>query len=199
MKMRLAILLFVSSCVVGCSPVKGYLGPELPEDRVSTISTSYDSDYMEVEDSTVDGIGFYSTGINVLPGTHSFHFNVTTKEPPFDCETTSSMDYEGYDDCRDERGSGECDCYDYLTIYKRCFREVHDGSCEGSLRTVAGGKYQIAISPDGEGATLKILGPGTGSAGTGRCATSGRRIEREETNQGTGSYVAHDNGIWSCR
>jgi hypothetical protein len=187
-----------------CYRVKGYPGPELPDEQIATVTYSRDSAEVDVDTAMLDGIEFYRAGITVLPGTHHFNLRLVLKDPPFDCQTYSSLDYSGYDRCRDDRerdgsSASSCDCYEYLSVYKKCLREVYDASCEGEVKTRAGAKFQIDVQKDNKGARVSIHPEGgLEKTGNASCTTTNQRIDSDTDFRGTGRSTAYSNGIYNC-
>lgn len=67
------ILLVFSGPTVGCSiTMKAYTGPDLPDDRVATITTRARHFYSDVQLVAVDGQrALFATKAKVLPGRHT--------------------------------------------------------------------------------------------------------------------------------
>ena len=194
-----------------CSPVKGYSGPELPDNLVSFVGLSYDSDDIEVPRATAKGIEFGSNGINLLPGKQQLDLSVKVKEPPFNCVAYPTMDRSSYESCledyykdlrdKDRKSSPRrCDCYDYLTVRERCDRRVHDGTCQIDFDSTAGNRYEIRISNVGQEAAVDVHQTGNyRSVGDGKCNTSGGHTETEDSYVGTGESTARSHGIYWCQ
>lgn len=197
--MRKIFLLFLlTASLSACAPTKGYSGPDLPPEKISTVSIDYNSANLEYSAARIDGIEFGYSGINLLPGSHLFDISVTAKDPPFNCRTYSNMDYYGYNSCRSKQNK-QCDCYDYITVYKECLREVYDGICRGEVITRAGVNYNLAIRGYRGSAEISVVPVGGyEKAGGGSCSGFSRRIETDTETIGSGRYNANSNGIYYC-
>ena len=192
------VLVPTLSTVISCSPVKGYEGPERPDDQVSLLSYSPNSESVVVESGSVNGIAFSSAGIKILPGAHRFTLNVVVKDPPDNCYTYPEFDHSAYQQCL-EKNKRECDCFSYFTVMKKCFRQVRDGSCDGKVTTKAGKQYEVGVSQDGRSASLRVVEViGRTSSGNGDCAVYGQRTEEEESFVGSGRSTANSYGFYRC-
>ena len=193
--MLLGSLALLSS---GCSPTKGYAGPELPPTQVSLITRDYDSETVDLNVSKVDGYDFGYAGISVLPGDHLFDLQITAKEPPKFCRPFAEFNDYSWKDClKDERkGKRSCDCYEYITVKESCVQVKHDGSCRGEGKTVAGRKYDVQISSDGRDARATITEQGSSRpSGELRCVLSNEYDSELTRDIGTGSYNANRYGF----
>lgn len=188
--------------LAACSPVKGYPGPERPDDQVSLINLDYYSGDVEIEDAITEGVSFGFSGIKVLPGKHAFSLRTTVKSPPFDCQSYPEFNDYSYKDCLKDLNKGKrnsCDCWDYLTTKRKCFRDGFDGSCSGDLETRAGLAYQIQVRKFGDSAEISAYENNSRrTVGSGRCDMYGRHTITEEETVGTGRSNAHQAGIYYC-
>lgn len=193
------ILLALSTA---CAPVKGYPGPERPDSEISLIQIENDTSSVDVSEAIINGVEFGASGIKVLPGKHSFSFRVLVKGPRENCYSFPEMNRYGYDDCLRDRDKGKrksCNCYDYLTIKRKCYRPGFDGNCTGDISTRPGIGYAIGVRGYGERADLNVVEkPTMAQVGFGSCQMYGRRTVEEEDNLGTGRYTANQNGVYSC-
>ena len=189
---------FLCLILTSCSPVKGYEGPELPDEQIALVTYATPTDSVVVQSASMNGISFSSAGIKILPGTHRFTMNVVVKDPPDNCYTYPQFDHSGYQQCLD-KNKRTCDCFSFLSVYKKCFRQVRDGSCDGKITTKAGKQYQVGVSQDGRSAELAIIeNTGGKSSGKGDCAVYGQRTEEEEEYVGSGRSTAQSYGYYRC-
>jgi hypothetical protein len=176
---------------------------------ISEINYSANPEQVEIERASVDGIVFQSSGIHVLPGKHDYSLNLILKEPPRDCETRSDFDYYAFESCRDRRDEEarreggsflDCDCYDYVTVIRECLQDTTDATCDGTIETLAGVKYQLGpVKVGGEAKISVDRIDNWQDAGKGSCFSGTSSTNRVETNLGTGRWTANNNGIYSCR
>ncbi len=198
----LAKLLFIIAMpwmFSACSPIKGYPGPELPENQISTLFLSYDSQQVEINQAGIEGVAFGSSGIQVLPGKRLFDLEISIKEPPDNCYSFPKMNRYDYHQCLKKKEDWKCNCYDYLEIYRRCFRQVRDGVCSGDVTTSAGLHYDIRVMKRGRAAEVEAYNQSNGSVhGEGDCDMGDWRTESDDDYLGTGEYTANSNGIYGC-
>ena len=211
MRRVFSLTLFSLIFFPACTPVKGYSGPDLPDNMVSFVGLSYDSDDVDVSRATANGIEFSSSGINLLPGHQQMDLSVKAKEPPYNCNAYPDMNRSGYESCLEDYYSDlrkgkknltRCDCYDYLTVRQRCDRRVHDNNCQVDFNSVAGARYDIQVrsyQSRGE-ASVRAVQTGNGYSSTdGRCSSFGSHTESEDEYVGTGESTAHSHGIYWCQ
>ena len=194
-----AAAVLITLFLQGCSPVKGYPGPELPETQISAIFLNYDSDTAEINQAGIEGTAFGAAGIHVLPGKHLFDMEITVKEQADNCYSYPQMDDYGYDSCLRKKDHGKCDCYDFLSVYERCHRQVRDGTCSGKFKTSAGRQYDIRLEKHGRSASAAVYERSSfDQAGKGECSMGEWRTETEDEYVGSGRYTANANGIYRC-
>lgn len=191
--------LILSLSFSGCHPVKGYPGPELPENQISLINLAYDSQWVTVNEAGLDGLEFGFSGITVLPGNHFFQLNVSVKDPPHSCYAYPQMNRYGYNKCLKKHGPAGCNCWDYLSVYQRCFRQVYDGICEGKLTTNAGAKYSINVYKRANQAEAQATQQTPYvEVGQANCRMHGSRIQEDNSYVGSGISSAYRYGIYGC-
>ena len=188
----------LSPFMVGCAPVKGYLGPELPESEVAVVSLDYDSDTVSVNEAGIEGTAFGVAGIHILPGRHLFDLQIDIRGPLEDCHPYSELDGYSYERCLDKKERWKCDCYDFLEVRRHCERRVRDGVCSGDFETAAGRQYSIRVQKNGQGADASVYERAGPKAGKGRCHMGDWRTEEEDEYIGKGRSTAHSHGIYSC-
>ena len=201
MKTLLKISLFPALALVltHCSPVKGYVGPELPDTSLSIITVEYDSNSTEFKNAEINGIEFGTAGIKVLPGEQIFEIEVGFKDRPQGCRAYAELNNYSYNQCLDKKESYKCDCWDFLETHERCYRQIHDNVCRGDMRTGAGGQYEIQVRRSRDSGNLKVVEQGTGrNIGKGSCQFLEDREVEEENYIGTGRYTANSHGIYYC-
>ncbi|HMO18814.1 MAG TPA: hypothetical protein PKA63_12040 [Oligoflexia bacterium] len=95
--------IFTSSC----SPVQGYIGPELPKTEIATVYyTNCDGNLVLVRAAS-EGVSFTSSGITLLPGDRVFDLSVELPGRPFDCIPQTKIDEYGYQECMRRRAEAE--------------------------------------------------------------------------------------------
>lgn len=195
-------LLAISLCSLtlsSCSPVKGYVGPDLPENQVSAIFLNYESDSAEINQAGIEGTAFGGSGIHVLPGKHVFDLDITVKERPDNCYSYPKFDDYGYEQCLKKKDDRDCYCYDYMEIYQRCYQQVRDGNCSGKFQTKAGYQYDIRTTKHGQSANVSVYERGgRGEVGHGQCEMGSWRTETNDEYMGKGKSTANAYGIHRC-
>lgn len=198
----LLLLLCVTFFNTACAPIKGYPGPERPDQELAILEWELDSQNIEVANATTAGVEFSSSGIKLLPGPNRLSFGVTVKGYRHSCDTYGDMNYSSYEDCMDDVDKGKkksCNCWDYLTVRRKCYRTGYDGACSGDYQTKIGMKYQIRVRPYGDAADSRVVETASGAVvGEMRCDVFGDHEIEEDEYVGTGRYTANRNGISSC-
>ena len=180
----------------GCTPSKGYVGPDLPKDKIALIETSADSG-VALSSESIDGIDLGFGGIEVLPGDHEFYSEVAVSEEPRNCQTYSEFDWSGYRNC--QKKNRNCDCFDYLHISEQCEQTVHTGTCRGNLEAQAGRRYTAAVELDGIKPRLNFREEGsTRAQSRGECRKDSSHTENISRSVGSGRYEANRYGIYRC-
>lgn len=193
-------------CFVACSPIKGYPGPELPEGEISRLSLSYDGDEVEVRNARANGIQYWASGLNFLPGSidllpgkHLLDLQITLKDPLRDCCTYTRRDDSGYQSClqqrvwqKDPKKRRSCNYSDYITHYRQCLQDQYDGDCAFSLNTSRGRSYMLHVIKSQKRGHVTIVDPLKSSpAGYGDCRFVSERTETiTESSTGYSSYYA---------
>ena len=198
--MRIKILITLSLLIAcnlsGCTPAKGYVGPDLPKDKIALIETSTDSG-VSLSAESVDGIDLGFGGIEVLPGDHEFYSEVAVSEEPRNCQAYSQFDWSGYRSC--QKKNRYCDCFDYLHISEQCEQTVHTGTCRGTIETQAGRRYTAAVELDGIKPRLNFREEGSSRRdSSGECRKAGSHTEDITRSVGSGRYDASQYGIYRC-
>jgi hypothetical protein len=62
----LMVFLLISSCAI--APMKGYVGPDLPSDKMAIIENGV---YVDIEKYDGINLGFFQNSVAVLPGNHT--------------------------------------------------------------------------------------------------------------------------------
>ena len=93
-KGNFCILLCFFCC--SCSSTRGYSGPELPKNKISTIYF-YANPPLEVQEMAVDGRtqGFFDLGLEVLPGEHHAWAEFSIKQSECDSDGCAASKYSG--------------------------------------------------------------------------------------------------------
>ena len=191
--------------VVSCSPVKGYQGPDLPENQIANIQyLEQGSDEVSVQNARTGPYTFSSAGINVLPGKHLVEMDIEVKGQSlgYNCRAEPSFNDYGFQQCNKDRRKQnnyqQCDCFEYLTIYRVCQVEVARGSCSGEMLTTAGGKHAINVRKNGMKAEAYCLSCGTGGPVNFNCTDFVSSFVEDRDYVGTGRSNAYAAGIYSC-
>ena len=183
----------------GCSPMKGYEGPELPEEKVAIVYPANQNFDRQITRATVNGIEVPERGISLLPGENDFQVSAAMGSRPHNCRPYEEFDSYGYESCLNDRESdlekGEKyprSCYsgDYNKQKERCSRDYSDFLCQIHLSLAAGKRYELDV-PASAAEHPEVYGYHTdrgyfgGSApkalaGKGSCDYLGRRTEEEE-------------------
>lgn len=116
---KIASLVFVlCSCAAAGCTARGYSGPALPPDKVSTVSLH------KIGGATFDSIVFdgrdistFADNVELTPGRHDFRLYYQIDEPPIGC-----------------------DDHDFF-----CTHTYHKGVCEGRLTTKPGRTYLVTV------------------------------------------------------
>ena len=171
MGMRLLLLcgiLILSSS--GCGYTKGYLGPELPPEKVSRITFTGTSP-LSLTGEAVDTVPVdaFSAGIDVLPGKHiaatSVSMEMNERCGRTYCDVSVERDKDGYVKER------TCTCT------QQCDVEVYEGDCSTTFSSKPGRQYSITIVPSysgrrsGQNAKIEVREVGSYSpVGSGECS-----------------------------
>ena len=97
------LLLLSIISLLSCSPVKGYQGPELPENKIATVYVASGNKNLEVYRCSTSGQEFNTSGISLLPGEHRFDLAIAIFGSPYDCLENTKFDTYGYRRCLDEQ------------------------------------------------------------------------------------------------
>jgi hypothetical protein len=197
----IAFLLGVVLCSVsGCTPTKGYSGPELPPEQVATVYLEFDSDEIEVSRATSNGVEFGSAGITLLPGEVGVEIAGAAKETPRDCERCYRVDEYGYRNCLDEyykhryddkKSPRECSWDDFTEIREECKQDLHDVTCEIVFESTAGAQYNIHMVRSAEAASLTaVQRKSAAPLGYGKCTKYRDRVGEIDRYVGSGSYTS---------
>lgn len=137
-----------------CAPVKGYEGPELPPEALSTVTLDYRRSELELGRASTNGVEFGAHGVTLIPGSQSFDIAVSVKEPPRDCRTEYRFDDWNYRSClieqrrtarRRARYIPFCNRSDFTSVIDHCFQDTHDGNCMVEFATSAGKVYTLRL------------------------------------------------------
>ena len=143
--MRIYNLLSICALLfsIGCGQTKGYLGPDLPPEQLTAVRFSANGP-VSLSNETVDtvGLGTFSSGIDVLPGSHiaalSLAYKVMNYCDPFYCRDTSTRNNNGVITSR------QCTCS------RECYYNHYAANCNVNFTSRAGETVDItAISSPG--------------------------------------------------
>ena len=154
---------------IGCGYTKGYLGPELPPEKISRIEFTGTSP-ITLSGESVDTVPVdaFKAGIDVLPGKHIASSSVSVEANEqcgrTSCDVSVERDKDGYVKNR------TCTCT------QQCDIEVYEGNCSANFSSAAGRQYSVRISPAYGGrrgnydAEIEVLEGGVGRTGKGDCS-----------------------------
>ncbi|MFN4897193.1 MAG: hypothetical protein ACK5GN_05355 [Pseudomonadota bacterium] len=194
--MRLFTLLFLLAYGVlasGCSPLKGYPGPERPDSEVTIVKPAGDYDAL-FGTASIDGVTFTTWGIAVLPGKHEVRLVWRFKGDPRNCEKYTELDQIGYSNClaRDEKDRN-CTCWDYVTVYQRCLHDLKVVECQGDFEGAPGESYQLGMTGDYNSPKAELRSSRRGWVLA--CAEIGLEQTNMTTLLGMGYYAAVNAGV----
>jgi hypothetical protein len=190
------ILIFALLMVTSCGATKGYDGPSLPKEQISQIRFE-NPDNIEVRRRLVDKESIGKGGVDVLPDVHSFFIESLVFGEPQQCQIYTNFDSSGYNTCL--KNNTWCDCYNYMTIYKKCIFPTWNAACGGSLSTQPGKQYNIFMEllADAVRSSVQISGRGK-PLPLGTCRVGSMKLKRRDERLGSGMNTAIMNGISSC-
>jgi hypothetical protein len=193
------VILATTLFITGCSPTKGYEGPDRPVEELALIKSESDP-RIDIAETLIDYKAMNTQGIYVLPGNHRYSLSVLTNGDIEHCRILSRYDHSAYDSCIQRQDATSCSCYDFMEISKECFRRVYDYSCSGEFSVEAGRRYIIHTATfrgthaeayvTEEGAKLQL--------GRAHCLFDGDRAKPEREILGKGRSLARVNGVYSC-
>ena len=189
--------LLIAGAMTSCSPVKGYVGPELPETQIAAVFLDYDSTSATINQSGIEGTAFGAAGIHILPGKHTYDLQISIKEKPDNCYSYGKVNSYSLEECR-KKDKGRCSCHDFIDVYERCHFQVRDGICNGKFNSRAGKQYDIRLTKYGNKAETMVYQRGAGVVGEGKCNMGEWRTESDESMVGSGRWEAESHGIYSC-
>lgn len=193
------VALFSGCFLASCSPTQAYSGPRLPDDQVAIVYLQYDSDDIDLQRATTNGVEFGYSGVSVLPGKAYIEVSAGAKEPPRNCQRCIVEDSYAYSQCQDDyyskRDSGKsvsyCRWEDYTDVRERCEQEIHDASCEINFNVRAGQKYDLRIIPAYGDVSLSAAERGAASSSSNaKCSTFRSRTEPTDSYIGSGRYTS---------
>ena len=145
------IILCAVLMLTACGPIKGYPGPERPQNEVSVITwrNSYEVFKIVVDHQAYErndySLNMMKRGIGVLPGLHSVSFVAEgyIDSPPCQLYVSHSSPRTDYESCENE-GVEMSKCYRTKTDTTYvCNVPVLRGACQGQFTTEAGKTYTI--------------------------------------------------------
>lgn len=148
------LLLLSISSFLSCSPVKGYQGPELPDDKIATVYVASGNKNLEVYRCSTSGQEFNTSGISLLPGEHRFDLAIAIFGSPYNCLENTKFDSYGYRRCLDNQNEARrknksySTCYEssYEKTYYNCFRKYLYANCSLTNNLEANTKYELSTS-----------------------------------------------------
>lgn len=152
------LILTVCCTLASCGPVRGYSGPKLPDEQIALVTINGSgSSYREVTGYVV-GQPFDDSGIQLLPGEHTFSVSAAFSGEPYDCRYEEDFNRWGYESCiRDRERAIEknkssipyCDYDSYKTSTNTCQKDLSEYSCEIRAAVTAGSRYEIDVTQRG--------------------------------------------------
>lgn len=147
-----ATFLLLCLSVQACSPVRGYAGPELPDEEISLLSyETCDRNVMRIRSSVI-GKEFSSNGIELLPGTYAIDAYVESPEPPYNCVVEYQFDQYGFEQClrqqqeaiqKNKKHVPICSHLDYQRKIQRCLQNFRQFMCTLSVTLEKGQRYDL--------------------------------------------------------
>ncbi len=163
------ILLSLFSYIVltssACSPAKGYLGPELPEEKLAIVSVNKCDKGLVFVRASAEGVEFNTNGIQLLPGKRSIDVSVERPAPAYNCVAHSDFDQLGYDLClgrrqeainKQEKYIPDCFYSDYTDNYNICLQPFQAFLCSVSSELAANKKYEVCAYQDYNNIKVKL-------------------------------------------
>lgn len=141
MKIRSLILcLSLALLLTSCGYTKGYIGPDLPPEKISRITFSAGSP-LSISGESVDTVpvSALNAGIDVLPGKHIASTSISTEMNEQCGSTRCDVNYD-YDKDGNVK-SRNCTCT------QDCDVEVYEGDCSLDFNSSAGKEYTINVRP----------------------------------------------------
>lgn len=154
---RCLLVLAVAGSLIssGCSPVKGYPGPERPDEELSIFSSHVDTPRTVVLSSSVGENHLPRRGLALLPGIYRVMQQGAVYGIEHDCEYRTTFRENGLAYCHPYRHRGrwyrDCECNDYFVTIERCHEPVTEYNCSVRVDARAGHHYQLRMSATSEG------------------------------------------------
>jgi len=158
---RLIIVTLLIPFSISCSPIKGYPGPELPEDKIARVNYKTCDEVVNLLRASTEGIEFGSMGITLLPGEKVFDVSVEIGGRPYDCIPQTVIDEAALNRCNDRRASAIsnnarsnsreqrsvpiCIASDFMSTVYHCQQSFVQHICSFSKELTAGTKYDICV------------------------------------------------------
>jgi hypothetical protein len=192
-----SVLIISVMSATGCSPVKGYAGPERPESETATITPFLITEYDIPHSARIDDIPFGENGIVLLPGKHRIEFIFTRKGGKLGCDRFSTFDDAAYNMCLSDKKTREnCSCWDYVTVKERCDHEVRDVTCRENFSLIAGRKYRLIGTGNFAKPQLELVSdPDQKPVTRLSCTTERSASQPFEETVGTGRFLAEQYGV----
>lgn len=195
----LVIIGNIIACFVlaGCPATRGYSGPELPDEQIAMIRFDANPLNVSINRRVVDTIETNAWGIDMLPGYHDYLLDISAKGPYSNCLPYKTIDFSGLNKCL--QNNRYCDCFEYLTVYKRCAFPLTLFTCEGDFQSRAGSRYDIEVD-NGLGGFVSRVQESESNTRLGErtCTVTGSSSGQENVYVGSGRVTATANGIFLC-
>ncbi len=196
-KIRFVLIILLSLFVSGCVRTRGYSGPELPPEQIATIRFGTGPSNIDLVRSVVDTIEANFLGIDMLPGLHDYLVDVSAKGAYTNCFAYKTVDFDDLNECLQK--NAVCDCFEYLTVYKRCSFPLTYLTCEGDFQSAPGHRYEIEVENAARGIVTRVRDDETNrQLGEHSCIVTGQSSGQENLYQGTGRATAAANGFFYC-
>ncbi len=190
---RVALLFLTLILFNACSPKKGYLGPERPQEELSIVYyDNCDSSIDRVKASS-EGVEFSGSGIELLPGKRVIDISVERPLRPYNCIPQTTFDQFGYNQCIDRRNRAISknskyvpDCYgsDYTKTTYFCDQEFNSFLCSNSYQLVKAMKYEACVYQEAMNLFFKLTEKKSSSlvGNLNKCQALGGEVRRVEFN-----------------
>ena len=148
------IILVIMVGLASCSPVKGYLGPDLPKEQLAIIYYQECGSRISKIRASAEGVEFGSSGVSLIPGKHGLDSFVDLLGLPYDCVPQTVFDQYGYQSCLNRRFQAQQknnrylpNCYvgDYQKTTYSCNQLFKQYLCSSSVTVESNKEYDYCV------------------------------------------------------
>ena len=167
--MRLIKIFILSLYLIhfaACSPAKGYLGPELQEDKLATVYYKNCGNNLILIRASAEGVEFTRSGIHLLPGKRAVDVTIEKPSAPYNCVPHTEFNEIGFQLCLERRQEAinnnekyipNCYNSDYTTSYDLCHQQFQQFICAVNVDLLANTKYEVCPYEDYTKIKLKLM------------------------------------------